>query len=249
MLAGIARRAGTRYSVLVPNRKGMERALAGGHARGRRLHRRLGDVRPAQHQHHHRRAASSASPGRRAGARGKAARARLHLDRLRLPLRGRGRARRGGRAWPSELLALGVDELSIGDTIGVATPNQVARDRGALLRERAGRASSRCTSTTRAARRWPTCWRRWSSASTIFDSSAGGLGGCPYAPGASGNLATEDLLYMLHGMGIETGVDLDGVVEASPFISGVLGKAPDQPLLPGGDECEAEVSGLRLLAG
>jgi hydroxymethylglutaryl-CoA lyase len=59
---------------------------------------------------------------------------------------------------------------------------------------------------------------------SIFDSSSGGLGGCPYAPGATGNLATEDLLYMLHGMGIETGVDLDRVRDASRFIAGVLGR-------------------------
>jgi isopropylmalate/homocitrate/citramalate synthase len=57
----------------------------------------------------------------------------------------------------------------------------------------------------------------------IVDSSAGGLGGCPYAPGASGNLATEDLLYMLHGMGIETGVDLEQVVAASRAIAPRLG--------------------------
>ena len=56
----------------------------------------------------------------------------------------------------------------------------------------------------------------------IFDSSSGGLGGCPYAPGATGNVATEDVLYMLHGMGIETGVDLDRIRDASRFIEGVL---------------------------
>ena len=56
--------------------------------------------------------------------------------------------------------------------------------------------------------------------------SSAGLGGCPYAPGASGNLATEDLLYMLHGMGIETGVDLNAVIEASRCIAGVLGRIP-----------------------
>ena len=58
----------------------------------------------------------------------------------------------------------------------------------------------------------------------IVDSSAGGLGGCPYAPGASGNLATEDLLYMLHGMGIETGVDIDQVAAASRAIGQRLGR-------------------------
>src|SRR5205807_8545240 len=56
-----------------------------------------------------------------------------------------------------------------------------------------------------------------------FDSSAGGLGGCPFAPGAAGNLATEDLLYMLEGMGIETGVSLNGVFEASRTIEPLLG--------------------------
>jgi hydroxymethylglutaryl-CoA lyase len=56
------------------------------------------------------------------------------------------------------------------------------------------------------------------------DASAGGLGGCPYAPGASGNLATEDLLYMRHGMGIETGVDLAAVVQASRFAGERLGR-------------------------
>jgi hydroxymethylglutaryl-CoA lyase len=60
----------------------------------------------------------------------------------------------------------------------------------------------------------------------VVDASAGGLGGCPFAPGAAGNLATEDLLYMLHGLGIETGVDLEQVVAASRFIAGKLGHAP-----------------------
>ena len=59
-----------------------------------------------------------------------------------------------------------------------------------------------------------------------FDSAAAGLGGCPYAPGAPGNLATEDLLYMLHGMGVETGVDLEKVVAASAYVANVLGFIP-----------------------
>lgn len=58
---------------------------------------------------------------------------------------------------------------------------------------------------------------------SIFDSSAGGLGGCPYAPGAAGNLATEDLVYLLDGMGIETGVRLEDIVRASQFIRGSIG--------------------------
>jgi len=59
---------------------------------------------------------------------------------------------------------------------------------------------------------------------TTVDSSVAGLGGCPYAKGASGNVATEDVVYMLNGLGVETGIDLDKLVNAGEFISGVLGR-------------------------
>ena len=59
---------------------------------------------------------------------------------------------------------------------------------------------------------------------SVFDSAVGGLGGCPYAPGASGNLASEDLGYMLAGMGLETGVDLEKLVEANHFMAGLFGR-------------------------
>jgi len=59
-----------------------------------------------------------------------------------------------------------------------------------------------------------------------FDASVAGLGGCPYAKGATGNVATEDVLFLLDGLGIETGISLDGVVDAAAFISGVLGRKP-----------------------
>ena len=77
----------------------------------------------------------------------------------------------------------------------------------------------------------------------IVDSSAGGLGGCPYAPGASGNLATEDLLYMLHGMGIETGVDLDKVAGGLARAGTAPGAHAAQPLPAGGT---ARGAGVRL---
>jgi isopropylmalate/homocitrate/citramalate synthase len=124
-----------------------------------------------------------------------------------------------------ELVALGVNELSIGDTIGVATPNQVGDVVDALLA---------VTSLDRLAMHFHDT-RGTALANVlaalelgiaIFDSSSGGLGGCPYAPGASGNLATEDLLYLLHGMGIETGASLDAVVAASRYLAGVRGLAP-----------------------
>jgi len=125
---------------------------------------------------------------------------------------------------------LGVDEVSVGDTIGIATPDQIEEvvnllsgriplDRiGLHLHDTRGTALA---NTLVALQLGVTC----------FDTSAGGLGGCPYAPGASGNLATEDLLYMLNGMGIETGVDLDKVAGASRFISGVLGHPPSSRYL------------------
>jgi hypothetical protein len=59
-----------------------------------------------------------------------------------------------------------------------------------------------------------------------FDASVGGLGGCPYAKGATGNVATEDIVFMLNGLGIETGIDIDKLVDAGAYISNVLGRAP-----------------------
>jgi isopropylmalate/homocitrate/citramalate synthase len=123
------------------------------------------------------------------------------------------------------LLDLGCDELSLGDTIGVATPGQVEPVVGPVV-ALAGpeRVAVHFHDTSGAA--LANALTALLLGVTTFDASAGGLGGCPYAPGATGNLATEDLLYMLHGLGIETGVDLDGVAGASRFILGALGRPP-----------------------
>ena len=121
-----------------------------------------------------------------------------------------------------DLFALGVQEVSLGDTIGVAVPTEVTS-----MVERLRQAfdldtialhfhDTRGTALANVAAALPL-------GITIFDASAGGLGGCPYAPGATGNLATEDLLYLLHGMGYETGVDLDQVVDASRIAEAALG--------------------------
>jgi hydroxymethylglutaryl-CoA lyase len=118
----------------------------------------------------------------------------------------------------------GCHEVSIGDTIGVAVPSQVEDLIGRLkavipveqlavhFHDTRGTALANVLAALQA------------GVATV-DSSAGGLGGCPYAPGASGNLATEDLLYMLHGMGIETGVDLKKVALASRALGAHLGHA------------------------
>jgi hydroxymethylglutaryl-CoA lyase len=122
------------------------------------------------------------------------------------------------------LFDLGASQLSIGDTIGVGTTGHVT----ALLDgfNRAGLADDvlamhfhdtygQALANAYAALRHGV---------TTFDASAGGLGGCPYAESATGNLATEDLVWMLHGLGVETGVDLAALVETSVWLAGVLGR-------------------------
>lgn len=121
------------------------------------------------------------------------------------------------------LIDLGCDEISLGDTIGVAVPSQVddviAAASGHIDVSRLAVHFHDTRGTALA-----NVLRALQLGVTIVDSSAGGLGGCPYAPGASGNLATEDLLYMLHGMGVETGIDLDKVAAASRLIGTRLGR-------------------------
>ena len=122
------------------------------------------------------------------------------------------------------LLELGVDEVCFGDTIGVGVPSQVieltetAVDRGIAgeriafhFHDTRGTALANVTAGLAAGIR-------------TFDASSGGTGGCPYAPGAAGNLATEDLVYLLDAMGYEHGVSLEGVLEAARFVAGALGK-------------------------
>ena len=119
------------------------------------------------------------------------------------------------------LLDLGCDEISVGDTIGVATPLQVARTvrrlAGSVPLERLALHFHDTRGTALA-----NIVAALQEGASIFDASSGGLGGCPFAPGATGNVATEDVLYMLGGMGIETGVDLERVRAASRFIAGAL---------------------------
>jgi len=123
----------------------------------------------------------------------------------------------------SALAEMGVDEISIGDTIGVGTPNQVVDVAGALQAVMPHERLAMHFHDTRGTALANVVAALQMNVTT-FDSASGGLGGCPYAPGATGNLATEDLLYLLHGMGIETGVDLDAVRAATRFVSGALGR-------------------------
>jgi len=125
-----------------------------------------------------------------------------------------------------KLLDLPVDEISVGDTIGVATPRGVYDVIEALYDSGVTRGVLALHFHDTRGTALANVYAGLECGVTTFDSSAGGLGGCPYAPGASGNLATEDLLYMLEGLGVETGVTLPKVVAASRFIASKLGRRP-----------------------
>jgi len=125
----------------------------------------------------------------------------------------------------ARLLDLGCYEVSVGDTIGVGTPMQVQGVVGMLLQVIPATRLAMHFHDTRGTALANTLAALEMGIST-FDASAGGLGGCPYAPGASGNLATEDLVYMLDGMALESGVDLNRLVAASSIIAPYL----DHPL-------------------
>jgi isopropylmalate/homocitrate/citramalate synthase len=129
----------------------------------------------------------------------------------------------------ARLLDLGCYEISLGDTIGVATPAHVERMLDTVLKTiPVERIALHCHDTYGQA--LANILTALDYGVATVDASVGGLGGCPYAPGASGNVATEDVLYMLNGLGIETGVDLDGIIDAAWFISDVLGRPPRSKL-------------------
>ncbi|MGI5163356.1 hydroxymethylglutaryl-CoA lyase [Spirillospora sp. CA-253888] len=124
----------------------------------------------------------------------------------------------------TRMMAMGCDQLSLGDTIGVGTPGQVTALIGALreagldvgdlavhFHDTYGQALANTLAALRAG-------------VTVVDASAGGLGGCPYAESATGNLATEDLVWMLNGLGVETGVDLAPLAAASRWMAARLGR-------------------------
>ncbi len=123
-----------------------------------------------------------------------------------------------------KLMEMGCDELSIGDTIGVGVPSQVAALVPLLAQKIPLDSIAMHFHDTRGAA-LANVYAALQLGVSKFDASSGGLGGCPYAPGATGNVGTEDVLYLLHQMGIETGVDLDKVRAASRFIAGVVDHA------------------------
>jgi hydroxymethylglutaryl-CoA lyase len=119
------------------------------------------------------------------------------------------------------LFDLGVDELSLGETLGIAVPNQIDALLTLLLEHiPVNRLALHCHDTYGTA--LANICKALERGITSFDSASGGLGGCPYAPGASGNIATEDLLYLLQQSGLSTGIDLEGQIQASLLMEKAL---------------------------
>ncbi|MCS3485048.1 hydroxymethylglutaryl-CoA lyase [Bacillus altitudinis] len=116
-----------------------------------------------------------------------------------------------------QLLSFGIDEISLGDTIGEAHPLQVER-RLDLLLERFPADKIALHFHDTKGMGLANIYTALKAGITIFDASSGGLGGCPYAPGSSGNVATEDVVHMLHKLGIETNVDLPCLIKAAEWI-------------------------------
>jgi hydroxymethylglutaryl-CoA lyase/(R)-citramalyl-CoA lyase len=118
-------------------------------------------------------------------------------------------------------VAAGAEEIVFADTIGVAVPRQVRRlvAEGARRFPRTGVHLHNTRNTG-----FANAVVALEAGATVFESSVGGLGGCPFAPRATGNIATEDLVYLLHGEGVETAVDLDALIRVAEWLEGVLGR-------------------------
>jgi hydroxymethylglutaryl-CoA lyase len=217
VFAGIARQPGIRYTALVPNVAGLDRALAAGVAEIAIF------------------AASSETFSRKNINQGVdeslAAYQVVCVRALEAGLRVRGYLSTAfgcpfeGDVAPAQvaeiaarLIDLGVFEVAISDTIGIAHPGQVPSVLEAVLAHvPVGQIALHYHDTRGTALANVLASLPFGIAT--FDASSGGLGGCPYAPGAAGNLATDDLIYMLNGLGLDTGVSLEGVSAASAFIA------------------------------
>lgn len=221
----VAKRSGVRYPVLVPNEKGLDRALSAGA-------KEIAVFTASSETFNRKNINASVDESFQRFApvmeRAKAARMRTRgyvSCCFGCPYEGP-IAPAAVAAVAGRLRRIGCDEISLGDTIGVGVPTQVpeivgrAVEAGVPLEALAlhfhdtrGTALANVVEGLRQGVR-------------IFDSSAGGLGGCPYAPGAAGNVSTEDLLYLLHGMDWQTGVDLSMVAAATAALAAVLGRRP-----------------------
>jgi hydroxymethylglutaryl-CoA lyase len=224
VMAGIVRRPGVRYSVLTPNMKGLEAALPTQPdeivvfgAASEAFSQRNINCSIAESIE---RFVPVVSAARMAGVKVRAAVSCA----LGCPYQGEVSADEVEHV-VKLLKAIGVQHCGIADTIGVGTPKraQLAMER-ALRHFAPDEVSGHFHDTYGQA--LANIYACLEVGVSTFDASVAGLGGCPYAKGATGNVATEDVVFMLNGLGIHTGVDLDKLVDAGAFISGQLGRAP-----------------------
>ncbi|GAC1535748.1 MAG: hydroxymethylglutaryl-CoA lyase [Myxococcales bacterium] len=220
--------AGVRLSALVPNRLGLERAAAAGL-------REVAVFMSASESHNRKNTNKSVAGSLRefeqlvpaAVARGLTVRGYVSTV-WGCPYEGAVDPR-GALEIAARLRDLGVAEISLGDTIGVGNPAQTRRivelflgGLGQVRPFAVGELALHFHDTHGTA--LANCLAAYELGVRTFDASIGGTGGCPYAPGAAGNLATEDLVSMLHGMGIETGVDLDKLIDAGALAQELIGR-------------------------
>ena len=217
VVAGIDRREGTEYAGLVLNAKGYERLQAAGLDR-------VNCTLAATESFNQRNGNMSLEEA--------TAQVEAIIDASELPTTATVSVAFGcpfeGRVDPGRVAALcdrlSADELVLADTIGVATPTQVKRlvERVSM---RTGDVGVHLHNTRNTG--YANALAALEAGATVFDASVGGLGGCPYAPKATGNIATEDLVYLLHGEGISTGVSLDALIVVAEWLEGVLGHQLD----------------------
>jgi hydroxymethylglutaryl-CoA lyase len=218
---GVARPPGVRMSALVPNRRGLDTALASGM-------KEIAVFMSASETHNKKNVNKTIAetlqaftevigPARDAGL---AVRAYMSTA-FGCPYEGEVDPDRVV-ALTGQLRDMGVYQVSISDTIGVANPRQVEDVMGRVIAKHPTSALAVHFHDTQGTA-LANCVVAMTMGITTIDSAAGGLGGCPYAPGASGNLATEDVVAMLHGMGVATGIDLDKLIEASRTASTFVG--------------------------
>jgi isopropylmalate/homocitrate/citramalate synthase len=221
VFARIARAPTTRYSALVPNLNGLDRAHAAGvkdiavFAAASETFSRKNINQSIQES-----LTAYASVCERARSLGMRVRAYVSTA-FGCPFEG-DVARERVADVSAALIDMGASEVAVSDTIGIAHPGQVPSVLDAVTaRVPIERVALHFHDTRGTA--LANVLTALDYGITTFDASAGGLGGCPYAPGATGNLATEDLVYMLDGLGIETGVSLDAVVQASAYMEPRVG--------------------------
>lgn len=218
---GVKRRDEVRFSALVPNRRGLDNAMAAGM-------REIAVFLSASETHNKKNINKTIAETLKAfelvvpPAIDNGLRVRAYISTV-FGCPYEGEVAPEATVWLSKtLLDMGVSELSISDTIGVANPIQVEQILGLVLADVSVEQIAVHFHDTQGTA-LANCLVALALGVGTIDSSIGGLGGCPYAPGASGNLATEDLVSMLHLMGVETGIDLDKLVEVSRRASSFVG--------------------------